>query len=59
VVALLTRRINDLTEHPKGTSTTTAVVVCSCSLDGVAGCRNISRKDITRYRQLMRSSACR
>ena len=38
-VAMLTQRIKDLTEHLKDTSTTTtAVVVYSCSSVSAAGC---------------------
>ena len=39
-VAMLTKRIADLTEHLKlsATPTTTAVVVCCCSSASVAAC---------------------
>ena len=38
-VAMLSRRIADLTEHLKSTSTTTtAVVACCCSSAAAAGC---------------------
>jgi small subunit ribosomal protein S15 len=37
-VALLTRRINDLTEHLKVHKITTAAVDCCCSSADAAGC---------------------
>ncbi|MEZ5189856.1 MAG: 30S ribosomal protein S15 [Schumannella sp.] len=55
-VAILTRRIKDLTEHSRSASTTTTRVVACCSWwVNAAACRaTLQDIDIERYRSLIK-----